>query len=60
MAEEPESVGQDVNFLTDAEKSLVKKKLIKFVCGTCDMGANAPAHNVESLPHVAELLVTKF
>lgn len=46
--------------LIPGEKALLKRKLLKFVCGTCDMGLNAPAQHAEALPRVAELLVRMF
>lgn len=46
--------------LTLGERALLKRKLLKFACGTCDMGAGAPAQHAGALPRVAELLLTKF
>lgn len=46
--------------LTKDERELLKRKLFKFACGTCDMGASAPAQHVASLPFVAYLLASKF
>lgn len=62
MAEEEkkELTITDDFFLTLGEKALLKRKLLKFALGTCDMGADAPAQHAEALPRVAELLITRF
>ena len=49
-----------VPILTDKGRALVKGRLIKFVVGTCDLGAQAPKHMVEAMPEVARLLLKEF
>lgn len=46
--------------MTQEDKALLKRKLMKFACGTCDMGSLAPPNNVDALPEIAKLLMTEF
>ncbi len=46
--------------MTDSDKALLKKKLMKFVCGTADMGAKATPAHCEAVPEVAALLLMCF
>lgn len=46
--------------MTDLDKALLKKKLMKFVCGTADMGAKATSAHCEAVPEVAKILLTRF
>lgn len=55
--EEPE---EPVARLTDKGRALIKGRLIKFVVGTCDLGAQAPKHMVEAMPEVARLLLKEL
>ena len=42
---------------SDERKDLIKRKLIKFVCITCDQGSDATPAQLNALPEVARLLL---
>lgn len=46
--------------MTNKDKALLKQKLMKFVCGTCDLGKDATPAHCEALPRVAEILCMWF
>lgn len=46
--------------MTDGDKALLKRKLMKFVCGTCDAVHTATPEQIEALPEITALLLLNF
>lgn len=59
-AKENAPLVSDASIMTDKDKALLKRKLMKFVCGTCDMATSATPQQCEALPKVADILCRWF
>ena len=46
--------------MTGDDKVLLKRKLMKFVCGTCDAVHTATPEQIEALPEITALLLLNF